>query len=276
MRLPERPSVVITGGASGLGRAFALVLAKRRARVLLGDLNLEGAEETARLVREAGGEAHAVRCDVTKADDLVMLADVADDLFGGTDLLINNAGVAATGAIGEVSLEDWDWILRINLWGVVHGCHAFVPRMKKVSKGAIINVASSAGIASLPEMGPYNVSKAAVISLSETLFGETARHGISVSVLCPTFFQTNLLDTMRAADPKQRKTAQNAFKYALMNAEEVATASLKGLEKGELIVIPQVDGALLWRIKRAMPQALYGVLRRAHRLRLFEKLAQRG
>ena len=276
MKLPPRPSVVITGGASGLGRAFACLLAKRNARVLLGDVNLEGAEETARLVREAGGEAHAVRCDVTKESDLVMLADVADDLFGRTDLLINNAGVAVSGAVGEVPLADWEWILRINLWGVVHGCHAFVPRMKKHGGGAVLNVASSAGIVSLPEMAPYNVSKAAVISLSETLYGEGAKHGIAVSVLCPTFFRTNLLDSMRVTEDKQRAAAKKAFEHALMTAEDVAKAAISGLEKGELVVIPQVDGSVAWRLKRLLPGGFYKALRASHKSGLFERLASRG
>lgn len=275
MKLPSKPRVVITGGASGLGRALALELAKRKARVLLADLNLEGAEETARLVKNAGGDAHAVRCDVTASADLVMLADVAESLWGGTDLLVNNAGVAVSGAVGEVPLDDWEWIMRINLWGVIHGCHAFVPRMKKQGRGAVLNVASSAGIVSLPEMAPYNVSKAAVISLSETLYGEGAKHGLSVSVLCPTFFQTNLLDSMRVTEDKQRTAAKKAFEHALMTAEDVAKAAIAGLERDELIVIPQIDGSLAWRAKRLLPGGFYKALRASHKSGLFDKLAAR-
>lgn len=272
MKLPKAPRAVITGGGSGLGRALALRLAARKGRMLIADVNTSRAEETARLVGDRGGEAHALRCDVSRTEDWEQLANRSDELFGGTDLLVNNAGVAAAGAVGDFAIEDWEWIMRINLWGVILGCHTFAPRMKAKRRGAILNVASSAGIASFPEMGAYNVTKAGVISLSETLDAELASFGVTVSVLCPTFFKTNLLETIRVAKEEQRTLAGAMFERSTMTADEVAEAGLRGLERGQLIVIPQADGNVVWRAKRLAP-ALYRQLVRNQSLnKLFTKM----
>lgn len=253
MKLPSNPRAVVTGAASGLGRAISLELAKRGGRVLVCDLHLERGRETAKLVKEAGGVAEVLRCDVTKVDDLVSASDHVERLWGGTDLLVNNAGVAAGGHVGEISLQDWDWIMRVNLWGVIHGCHVFVPKMKARRSGFVLNVASSAGIASLPEMASYNVTKAGVIALSETLYAELAPFNIGVSVLCPTFFETNLLESFRSPASRQRRLAEAMFKRSKFTAEQIAVAGLRGLESEQLITIPQADGRWMWRAKRLLP-----------------------
>jgi NAD(P)-dependent dehydrogenase (short-subunit alcohol dehydrogenase family) len=275
MKFPQAPRAVITGGGSGLGRAFALKLAPRGARMLVLDVNVPGAEETARLVAGAGGTAVALRCDVSRAEEVERAALAADERWGGADILVNNAGVAAVGPVGELPLKDWNWIVGINLMGVVHGCHAFVPRMKKAGRGFILNVASSAGFASLPEMGAYNVTKAGVISLSETLAGELAAHGVSVSVLCPTFVNTNLLASLRATDAEQRDLAAAMFRRATITPEQVAHKALRGLEKGRLMIIPQADGAAVWRAKRFAPGLYQFLVRTAERKGLREKLRRR-
>lgn len=269
--LDKAPRAVITGGGSGLGRALALRLAEREGRLLIADVSLERAEETVALVRERGGRAEAMRCDVSRLEDVEEAARRSEGLYGGVDLLVNNAGVAVAGDVGDLPIEDWDWIVRINLWGPIHGCHVFVPRMKAQGRGYILNVASSAGFASLPEMGPYNVTKAGVISLSETLDAELAPHGITVSVLCPTFFKTNLLETMRWTREDQRDLARLMFERASMTAEQVADAALRGLERGELVIIPQLDGNLVWRAKRLWPELFRKVVRSRSLMQLFSK-----
>ena len=185
MPLAPRPRALVTGAASGLGRALAVALASRGARVLAADLDLEGARETAEQVTRAGGEGHAAEADVTQAADVERLAREMDARFGGVDFVANNAGVAVAGPVGVVPLEDWRWAVGVNLWGVVHGCHVFVPRMRAQGAGHILNVASAAGLLSPPGLAPYNVTKAAVVSLSETLAGELYGSGVGVSVLCP-------------------------------------------------------------------------------------------
>ena len=177
------PNAVVTGAASGLGRAFAVALAKRGWQILVTDINTEGAAETLALVKNAGGNGEIFRCNVAVLDDVKGMAEHVFDRWGRVDLLVNNAGIAVAGTVGECPVEDWQWIFSINFWGVLHGCHVFVPKMKEQGGGHIINVASAAGFISLPEMPAYNATKAAVISLSETMKCELAAHNIGVTLV---------------------------------------------------------------------------------------------
>jgi NAD(P)-dependent dehydrogenase (short-subunit alcohol dehydrogenase family) len=260
MKLPPSPRAVITGAGSGLGRALALELARRGGRILVTDVSEQSAVETAQLVEEAGGTGHPMACDVSRVQDVERAAQGAEALWGGVDLLVNNAGVAAGGLVGDMPLEDWEWIVRINMWGVIHGCHVFVPRMRARSAGHILNVASAAGVTSLPEMASYNMTKAAVVSLSETLHAELAPHGIHVTALCPTFFRSSLMDSFRSPHARQRALADAFFRRSRTTAEQVARAGLRGLERNRVIVIPQLDGRLLWRLKRLSPGLYHGAL----------------
>ncbi len=259
-RLPERPRVLITGAASGLGRAFALNLAQRRARLLVTDLDLAGAERTAAEATALGAEAFAMHLDVTDPAAYEAAAAALDERFGGADLSIHNAGVAVAGPVGEVSLGDWDFVLKVNLMGVVHGCHVFAPRFRAAGAGAILNVASAAAFAAIPEMGPYNVSKAAVLSLTETLRAELAPHGVQVAALCPTFFPTNLMQSFRAPSERQRRLAEALFRRASTTAGAVAAAGIEGLERGRLVTVPQPDGRLVRAVKGLAPELYARVL----------------
>ena len=202
------------------------------------------------------------RCDVRVPDEVEALAVLADEAFGGTDVLVNNAGVAVAGPIGDVSLEDWRWQIEINLWGVIYGCHFFVPRMREAGRGYILNVASSAGLLCVPEMGPYNVTKAGVVALSETLYGELSGSGVRVSALCPTFFRTNIHKNARSSKPENQEQAAKLVTGSKWSAEQIADVALAALEAGELYVVPQTDGKVLWRAKRVLGQRFYGVLGR--------------
>ena len=259
MSLPHAPRAVVTGAASGLGRAFCLELAKRKGRVVCADLDLAGAERTADDVRKEGGEAVAAACDVAKPEDFEALAALADERFGGVDLVVNNAGVAVAGPFSEIALEHWKWIVDVNLWGVVHGCRTFVPRFQRQGSGAVINVASAAGLLCAPEMAPYNVTKAAVVGLSETLHAELAAQGIAVTVLCPTFFRTNIGKNGRG--PRQEEMAgltEKLMDRSSWSANDVARAALDGCDRGRLYVVPMADGKWAWRAKRADPERFYG------------------
>jgi NAD(P)-dependent dehydrogenase (short-subunit alcohol dehydrogenase family) len=273
---PKRPRAVVTGAGSGLGRAICLQLARQKARILIADVNLPAAKETAVLVAEAGGEGVPFKCDVTKLSNHERAAAEMDRRWKGTDILVNNAGVASGGFVGEIPISDWEWIMKINLWGVIYGCHVFVPKMKKKKRGWIINVASTAGIASLPEMASYNVTKAGVISLSETMAVELSPYNIGVTTLCPTYFRTNLMESFRSVTQRQRNISQAFFNRAQATADDVAAAGLAGVQKGELIVIPQADGQNVWKAKRSDPELYFQKLKDQVSGGVFHKLANEG
>ncbi|MCG8416811.1 MAG: SDR family NAD(P)-dependent oxidoreductase [Proteobacteria bacterium] len=245
---------VVTGGASGLGRALSIDIAQRGGRVVIADIDRAGAEDTARQVESAGGEAHVVTCDVRDHEAISALAQQAEEALGTVDLVANNAGVAVGGPFEGISLDDWKWAVDINLWGVIHGCRAFYPTMKRRKHGYIMNVASAAGLVSPPFLSPYNVTKSAVVALSETLYAEAARHGVHVSVLCPTFFTTRIVDSSRGpVSSKLASWAEGKMKSSNLQAPEVARAAVDAVIAGRLYVLPMRDGRMMWRLKRILP-----------------------
>ena len=249
--------VVITGAASGIGRAIATALAKKRCDILLADINEEGLRRTLELVKQAGGSGEVFLCDVSKLDDVMKMADHCFDTWGKVDILVNNAGVASIGFMGDIPIKDWEWIVSINFWGVVYGCHAFVPRMKKQGSGYIVNVASAAGILSSAEMSPYNATKAAVISISETLKSELAPHNIGVTVICPTFIKTNLMEKMRCTDEFQRQCSTIGVDNARWTPEMVAGLVVNAVQKNKMYVLPQAAAKMLWYSKRLSPSTFF-------------------
>jgi NAD(P)-dependent dehydrogenase (short-subunit alcohol dehydrogenase family) len=249
--------VVITGAASGLGRSLALALARKGCRIAVVDINTEGAGETLEMVVRNGGSGEIYELDVGVVADFDAMADHFFKSWGGVDLLINNAGVAVGGFVGNIPLEQWEWIIGINFWGMIYGCHCFIPRMKAQGGGHIMNVASAMGITSLGELAPYNISKAAIISLSETLSIELAPYNIGVTALCPMFFNTNLIDNTRYETEMEYEIANAAFTCARITCDEVAEAALKAVEKGRLYCIPQLSGKVQWIFKRLNPNFYY-------------------
>lgn len=248
---------MVTGAGSGIGRAFALELAARGGRVICADINLATAEETVALIVANGGQAHALRCDVSQLTDVEALAEQAEAwLQGPVNLVINNAGVGAGGQhVGDMPIADWQWALGINLWGVIHGCHVFSPRLRALGRGGIINVCSTASFAAAPRMAAYNVSKAAALALSETLSAEMAGTGIAVTALCPTFVKTNIARDGRISEGSSRLAAK-IMDLVGFAPERVAKTTLDALDKNQLYVLPQFDARMIWRSKRLAP-ALY-------------------
>jgi NAD(P)-dependent dehydrogenase (short-subunit alcohol dehydrogenase family) len=248
-------AAVITGAGSGIGKAFAIELAKRGGRVVCSDVDEASARATADAIGTAGGEATALRCDVSRIDDLQLLAKEAQAWFGGPpSLVINNAGVGAGGtAIGEADLDDWNWVLGINLWGPIHGCHVFAPILREADRpGGIINVASAAAFGAAPGMAAYNVSKAGVLSLSETLAAELSGTGINVTVLCPTFVKTNIVEAGRITQ-QSTQLADRLMRWTGFSPERVARTCLDTNDRGGLYCMPQPDARIGWGIKRFTP-----------------------
>jgi NAD(P)-dependent dehydrogenase (short-subunit alcohol dehydrogenase family) len=254
--------VVITGAGSGLGRALALRFARERWRIAIADIHLERAEETLGLVRSAGGDGFVQRCDVALAQDFEALRDRVQDEWSGLDVIVNNAGIASAGTVHATTLGDWETVININLLGVVRGCHTFVPLLLAQRSGHVVNVASFAALASAPGMASYNVAKAGVFSLSESLRAEVYDEGVDVTVACPAFFRTNLLESFRGPDPKAKMTVARIMERATVTAEDVANDIYEAVMQGRFLVISHADSRWQYRMKRAAPELFYREVRR--------------
>ncbi|MGW0161639.1 SDR family NAD(P)-dependent oxidoreductase [Mycobacterium sp. NPDC003323] len=256
-RRSRNADAVVTGAGSGIGAAFALELAARGGRVVCSDINGDAAQATATAITTGGGEATAVACDVSRAEEVAALAEAAQDWFGGAPtLVINNAGVGAGGTpIGDISLDDWQWVLGVNLWGPIHGCHVFTPILRADDTGrprGIINVASAAAFGAAPGMAAYNVSKAGTLSLSETLSAELTGTGINVTALCPTFVKTNIVSSGRITEGSTQ-LADTLMRWTGFSARKVARMCLDTNDRGGLYCMPQPDARIGWGIKRFTP-----------------------
>lgn len=260
MKQFTKKRIVITGAGSGLGRATAIAFARLGWNVCVSDIHMGRAEESLGFVRKNGGDGFTCHCDVARPEDLEKLAATIEETWGGIDIVMNNAGVAAAGYMEKISLETWDWIITINLKSVIYGCRTFIPMLARQGRGHIVNVASCAGIASLPEMSCYNVTKAGVISLSETLRTELKPKNIGVSVIAPTFFKTNLMDQFSSPDERQKKMAEAFFNKSRATAEQMAEHVVRAVRRNKLYVIPQWDGKFSWLSKRLMPELYFDVI----------------
>ncbi len=253
----DRKGIFITGGASGLGRAIAMRYAAAGWRVCIGDVNDERGADAAEDLAAGSPGALYLRCDVTREDDVQAVAATLQSRWGTIDVVVNNAGVALAGNIEDVAIADWQWILDINLMGVVRGCKVFTSVFKQQGHGHFVNVASMAGLLDVPTMSAYNVSKAGVVSLSETLQHELCDDNIGVSVVCPSFFKTNLTESFRTTDPKLRKTMNKLLEKGRISAEEIADYIFRAVEKKQFHVLPHADGRFLWMLKRYLPRSAY-------------------
>lgn len=250
--------IFITGGASGLGLAVAHHYARKGWRVCIGDINDErGGEARNALFAAHGQEVIYVPCDVTKEEDVQAVADKLIADWGGVDVVVNNAGVASGGAIEDFSLSDWRWVFDVNLFGVVRGCQIFTRLFKQQGHGHLINVASMAGLVDTPLMSSYNASKAAVVSLSETLQIELAGSGIGVSVVCPAFFKTNIVESMRSTDTRMKRALQTQFDHNKVTAEDIAEQIYEAQQHDRFYVLPHRIGRKAWYLKRFLPRRLY-------------------
>ncbi len=249
---------VVTGAGSGIGAAFAIELARRGGRVVCSDINEVAAAKTAGTITDKGGDAVAIACDVSKFDNVRELAAQSESWLGAAPtLVINNAGVGSGGShIGELPLEDWHWVLGINLWGPIHGCHVFAPILRSAEPSnrprGIINVASAAAFGAAPGMAAYNVSKAGTLSLSETLAAELSGSGVKVTVLCPTFVKTNIVESGRIPD-QTTQFANRIMRWTGFSPEKVARICLDTHDRGELYCMPQFEAKIGWTIKRLAP-----------------------
>ena len=260
----EQRRVLITGAGSGLGRALAFAFAEHGWRVACADIRLEKAQETVRLITEFGVGAMALKVDVGSDTSVEEMRDEILAAWDGVDAVINNAGVASAGPFVQTALDDWRWSLNINLMGVVRGCRAFAPILLEQGCGHIINIASFAGIANAPRMATYSATKAAVISLSETLRGEfeLSCKDVKIHVVCPAFFPTNLMDGARAPET-DKSVARKLMNNSGDTADSVAQNIYRGMTRGDFLILPTKAERGRWRIKRFFPNTFYRALLKA-------------
>jgi NAD(P)-dependent dehydrogenase (short-subunit alcohol dehydrogenase family) len=244
----------ITGAASGLGLAMAELLAKDGWHLGVLDVDRAALDSAVGRLRQAGGASVTSYAGDVAVHDFVndSIADFAS-AQRGLDVIVNNAGVAVAGAVEATPSADWEWIVGINLLGVVWGCRAAVPVLRRQGSGLVFNVASSAGFAAAPQMSAYNATKAGVISLSETLATELAGSGVQVSVAMPGFFRTHLLDHMRAP-PEENKLAHRIMDNSGHDPDEAALALLAAAAAGDLYIVWPPEYRWAWRLKRWFPR----------------------
>lgn len=249
--------VVITGGAGGLGREFASVAAELGMKIVLADVQQDALDLARSELEGQGAQVLAMPCDVRKGEQVQALADAAMARFGAVHLVFNNAGVGSGGLIWENSEADWEWVLGVNLWGVIHGVRIFTRLMLECAKkdpqfeGHIVNTASMAGLLNAPAMGVYNVSKHAVVSLSETLYHDLQLVGapIGASVLCPYFVPTGISQShrnrpddvrMEAAPTASQMAAQamtvKAVESGKVTAAQVAQMTFAAVRDGQFYI----------------------------------------
>lgn len=252
-RFPSKRAF-ITGAASGLGLAMAQLLARDGWTLGVLDLDREALERAVTQLRTSGAaNVTAYTGDVAAHEFVAASITGFSQANQGLDVMVNNAGVAVAGAVEATPVDDWNWIVGINLLGVVWGCRTALPVMKGQSSGLIFNIASSAGFAAAPQMSAYNATKAGVIALSETLASELAGTGLQVSCAMPGFFRTHLLDHMRAP-PEENRLAHRIMDKSGHDPDEAALALLGAAAAGELYVVWPPEYRWAWRLKRWFPR----------------------
>jgi NAD(P)-dependent dehydrogenase (short-subunit alcohol dehydrogenase family) len=263
MKELEGKVAAVTGAASGLGRAMALAFAGEGMNVALGDVG--DATEVLESVRAKGVRALSMKLDVSQGEQVEAFAAQAERDLGPTFLVCNNAGVSPLGAAWEASVGDWQWILGVNLWGVIHGVRSFVPRLMRRNEGHVVNTASVAGIINPPGSGAYNVTKHGVVALSETLYHDLRERNsaVGVSVLCPAYVPTGIADSERnrpaelAAAEKSAETRareamlRKAVSSGRLSADDVARAVVQAVKEDRFYVLthPRIKGAIRARME---------------------------
>jgi NADP-dependent 3-hydroxy acid dehydrogenase YdfG len=248
--------VLVTGAGSGLGRAIAARFAADGCRVLLTDVS---AAAVAAAAAALGDAPQVAACELDVTDDAAWARARAwcSEHWGGLDILVNNAGVAAAGRVDAIAVEDWHWILETNLLGAVRGCRTFLPLLKAQRHGHVVNVASLAGLLTPPAMGSYNVSKAGVVALSETLRSELDPYGIRTTLVCPGFVRTNLAASVRSPDPALAELTGKLVNGSKLSAEEVADQVVDAVNRGRFLVLTERTGRVAWLAKRFVPALVH-------------------
>ena len=256
--------VLVTGAASGIGRATANVFAREHAKLILCDKNDDGLHE---VVREVAPHVDHVehRCiDVSDGAAMAAFADDVHSRFDALDVLVNNAGVGQSGGLLDMTLEDWDWVLKINLGGVLHGCHFFVPKMVERGQGGhVVNVSSVFGFFAPPGTIGYCTAKFGVFGFSESLRGELEPHGIGVSTICPGMINTDIVKNGKyhGDHAKRRDKVVEMFAQRGHPPSVVADAILSAVKRNRAVVPAAPEAWAFWYAKRFLPDQFAAIAR---------------
>ncbi len=253
-------TALITGAGSGIGRATAGAFARAGADLVLGDIDEAGLEATAAPLRGLGRRVLTRRVDVSQREAMAAFAEEVVSAAGPIDVLVNNAGVGLAARLLETTLEDWDWILSINLWGVIHGCHFFAPAMARRGRGHIVNMASVAGLVASEPLGAYSTTKFAVVGFSEALREELGPLGVGVTTICPGVIDTPIVKSTRArgayAEPASRARMESLYTRRAYGPDKVASAILDGIAHNRALVPVSPEAWALYLGKRTAPEAM--------------------
>lgn len=252
---------IVTGGASGIGRALCEELARRGALAVVADINRDGAQAAASAIDAMGGRAVAAPLDVTCAVDVEHLVEDTVRQHGRLDYMFNNAGIGVAGEVRDLSLDHWRKAIDINLWGVIYGATAAYAAMLRKGSGHIVNTASVAGLVGEPGLAPYSVTKSAVVALSTALRAEAEGFGVRVSVVCPGFVDTAIYDNAIGVKVDKDKFLAK-LPVRLVSAPDAARAILRGVERNQAIIVFPFYARLLWWLTRINPSALAGFHRK--------------
>ncbi len=258
---------IVTGGGSGIGAALARALAARGDLVVIADIDESAAKAVA---TEAGPLVSSTVLDVRDADAVATVVHDVTAEHGRLDLIFNNAGIAVAGPVDELTPEHWNRVIDVNLRGVVHGTHAAYPVMLRQGSGHIVNTASLAGLIPAPMLAPYAATKHAVVGLSLSLRGEAAPRGVRVSVVCPGFVDTPILDRVNVGLPQPASWSGQAPRERLpgrlYSPDALARDILRGVERNRAVIVAPASARVAWRMSRYAPRlsmrALSAVIRR--------------
>ncbi|MBE9549736.1 MAG: SDR family oxidoreductase [Proteobacteria bacterium] len=257
-------TIAITGAGSGFGAAIARNYAARGWKVAISDIDLARAENTLKeLAREFPGfKGFAYRLDVTSNEEWQSFADRISQEWDGLGVLVNNAGVATGGNLEDTPLKDWDWVIDIDLMGVVRGCKQFISRFKQQGYGHIVNMSSFAGIAGAPDIVSYGVAKAGVIALSEALRAELHDFGVGVTVVCPAFVKTDLLSTFRSPDSADKARVTRWMENSGVTVEDIANQLAAAVKSNKFLLLTHKDTRRYSLMKRLLPETYFKMMQK--------------
>ena len=250
---------IVTGGASGIGRAVCEKMGQRGARLIVADINEEGTREVAEAISAAGGKAQATLLDVTRRDEVKNLVTETANRYGRLDYMFNNAGVGVLGDERDKTDEHWQKIFDVNLNGVIHGTRAAYDLMTEQGSGHIVNTASLAGLIPSPMEVAYGTTKHAVVGLSVSLRAEGAALGVKVSVVCPGFIRTPIMDTTPVLNVNKEELMARSPDFMMMDVDKAALAVLKGVSRNQALIVFPFHARLSWRLNRLHPSILNGI-----------------